>query len=344
MPRLYYSLLSGEYPALALEELKAILEVESSSYRIIDVLDGLAVYEAEDLDPSTPASRGGLVKESGVVLAVAEARASCIRRASEEAAAMLGGGVWRVEARVYGSHGHSLGESDALRAALEGLAAGGAGLSPRSPRLVRIFVTEGVALIGVAMGRSDTRGFQERSPGRRPFFKPGPLSPQLSRAMVNLSRLRRGDVYMDPFCGTGGFAIEACLLGASRILCGDVDWAMARGSTVNLERYCRGGSWSVYAWNAASLPVASSSVDAVATDPPYGRSTTTRRVGYRRLVSMFLERAVDAVRSGGYIVFAGPWNRGPRELAERAGLEVVSYVETYVHGSLTRGVVVARAP
>jgi tRNA (guanine10-N2)-dimethyltransferase len=162
--------------------------------------------------------------------------------------------------------------------------------------------------------------------------------------MVNLSRLRPGMVYLDPFCGTGGFAIEACLLGAGRVECGDVDWEMASGSILNLERYCPRGVWGVFAWNAARLPVAPGSVDAVATDPPYGRSTSTRRMGYRRLVSMFLERAREAVRSGGYIVYAGPAERRPQDLARAAGLEVVAYAETFVHGSLTRGVVVARAP
>ena len=341
--RTYYALLSGEHPRLALEELKAILDVEARSYRLLLALDGLAVFEAEGLDPRAPAARGGLVRESGVFLALTETRLSCVRRASEEAAAMLPSpGPWRVEARVYGPHGHGLRKSEVLRAALDGFEAGGAFLSPRARRALRVFVTEGVAMLGVVEGVSDTRGFLERSPGKRPFFKPGPLSPHISRAMVNLSRLRPGGVYADPFCGTGGFAIEACLLGASKVLCGDVDWVMAQGSALNLSEYCPRGLWASAVWNAARLPLAPGSVDSIATDPPYGRSTSTRRIGYRRLVMEFLKAAREAVRSGGYIVYAGPAERDPRGLALEAGLEVESYLEMYVHGSLTRGVVVAR--
>ena len=344
---LRYALLSGESPPLPARELEAILEAEAGpgGYRLHGWLDGLAVFEADlPWGAWQVTYRAGFTREVGLLLAadsLPRAR-SAGRMAGEELRARGLTGPFRVEAIVHGPYAHERGKTWLAREVARGLADAGVAASPRGPRVLRAFATEGLVIVGLPEARLDTRSLMERSPGRRPFFKPGPLSPQLSRAFVNLARLRRGDVYLDPFCGTGGFVIEACLIGASRCLCGDLDWAMVRGAPRNLEAYCRGHAWLVAAWNAASLPVAPGSVDAIATDPPYGRSTTTGGQGYERLVSRFLEAAAGAVRPGGYIVYAGPERFKPWRLAAEAGLRVVDRIEMYVHGSLTRAIVVAR--
>ncbi len=340
----YYALLSGEYPRLSREELVAILDVESDWYRLLGFAGGLAFYEARLGDAGIVARRAGYVREVGLLLYATEARAECLRELAEAAGSYLadryGGEAVRVEARLFGPYGYGFSESDAKRVFLETLSELGVRLSPTGGRTLSVIVSEGVASAGLRIASSESKGFELRSPGKRPFFKPGPLSPRLSRALVNLSRLRRGHVYADPFCGTGGFAIEACMLGASRILCGDISWEMVRGSKLNLEEYCGEGLWAVSAWNAASLPLPPDSIDSIATDPPYGRSTTTAGLSYRGLVSSFLKRAVEAVRSGGYIVYAGPVGADPRGIAVNSGLRIHSYLEMYVHGGLTRAVVV----
>ncbi len=345
--RLRYAIISGENPPLPARELEAILEAEAGpwGYRLHGWLDGLAVFEAELRWGAWQVTyRAGYTREVGLLLAadsLPRAR-SAGRRAGEELRRLGLRGPFRIEAVVHGPYAHARGKTWLTRMVARGLADAGVEASPRGRQELRAFATEGVVVIGLPEARLDTRSLMERSPGRRPFFKPGPLSPQLSRAFVNLARLRRGDVYLDPFCGTGGFAIEACLMGASRCLCGDLDWAMISGAPRNLRAYCRGHGWLVAAWNAASLPVAPGSVDAIATDPPYGRSTTTGGQGYVRLVRGFLEEAARSVKHGGYIVYAGPVKYKPWVLAEEAGLRVVDRIEMYVHGSLTRAIVVAR--
>ncbi|GIQ99269.1 MAG: hypothetical protein CM15mP6_2860 [Methanobacteriota archaeon] len=61
------------------------------------------------------------------------------------------------------------------------------------------------------------------SPTDRPFFKPVTLDPRLARLMVSLS-FSGGppSMIVDPFCGTGGIAIEASLLGLE-VLASDLD-------------------------------------------------------------------------------------------------------------------------
>ncbi|MFN4046743.1 MAG: TRM11 family SAM-dependent methyltransferase, partial [Acidilobaceae archaeon] len=95
--------------------------------------------------------------------------------------------------------------------------------------------------------------------------------------------------------------------------------------------------------DATWAPIAPGVVDAIATDPPYGRLTSTGGRDYSGLVLGFLEEAARVARRGSYIVYAGPHHYSPWRLALQAGLEVVSRHHMFVHGSLTREVVVARA-
>ena len=51
--------------------------------------------------------------------------------------------------------------------------------------------------------------------GYRKTANEAPLRETLAAAMVKISRYRRGDIFLDPMCGSGTIAIEAALLGAN---------------------------------------------------------------------------------------------------------------------------------
>ncbi|GAB6147913.1 RsmD family RNA methyltransferase [Stetteria hydrogenophila] len=343
----YYAILSGLYERLARAELEAILEVEARGSRVEGYLEGAAVILSQGLPAERVVGRAAYVKEVGLLLGVAEASIESLLGVLESLADALRGSrePFRVELSRYKGYSRgSLPHDAAVRLAVSLLEKAGVPLNPRSRRVLRIHVTEGAVLVGVALARLNPKPFQERRPRMRPFFKPGPLDPQLSRALVNLSRLERGrSVYLDPFCGTGGFALEACLLGARKCVCSDIDRVMAEGARVNLDHYgCRGVL--VAQADAARIPLASGSVDSIATDPPYGRSTTLAKRRREDLYRDFLSEASRVLARGGWLVFAAPVESRPRELAAEAGFRVVDYVEMYVHSSLTRGIVVARRP
>ncbi|MCE4601462.1 MAG: methyltransferase domain-containing protein [Desulfurococcales archaeon] len=328
----YYALLSGEHPRMPLAELQALLETRLDGY-ITFSSEGIAVFHSTK-DPTPLSSWAGWVKEVGRVYGVVEAEFSELMEFAHRLheSGIRFKSIYIKKFRGYSCHVDGRTVKNAYRVLLN------AGAS----RDLRVFITEGISVIGSVLGRQDTRAFNSRKPGKRPFFKPGPLSPQLSRVMVNLSRLKPGDIFLDPFCGTGGFVIEACLLDASRCICGDIAPEMVRGSVVNMKHFNLYDRVTVLRQNSGSMPLSDESVDAIATDPPYGRSTTTARKTYSELVRGFLRESYRVLRSGGYIVYAGPYREEPWRIAEEAGFSVIDRFHMYVHSTLIREVVVAR--
>ncbi len=344
MRKMYYAILSGLYERLSRSELAALLEIEGGTSRITGFLEGAAIIEAEELPAHSIVQRAAYVKEIGQLIGVSEATLPSILDEIKSSIDYLkgAGGPFRVEVTRYKGYSRINLPHTALKHIVTFLDGLGLPLSPRSRNILRIHVTEGVALIGIPLSRLDVKPFQQRKPRVRPFFKPGPLDPQLSRAFVNLARLRRGvDVYLDPFCGTGGFVIEACYIRPRGCICGDLDPVMAEGARVNLDYYGFRCTLVMQA-DAARIPLADESVDSIATDPPYGRSTTLAKRRREDLYREFLGEAARVLVKGGWLAFAAPVEAKPADLASEAGFRVVDYIEMYVHSSLTRGIVVAR--
>jgi len=81
-----------------------------------------------------------------------------------------------------------------------------------------------------------------------------------ARMLVNLVSPAPGAMFLDPFAGAGGVVLEALASGA-RVLSCDVDPSLRHGLQA------LGAAHSVA--DARSLPFASGSVDAIATEPPF---------------------------------------------------------------------------
>jgi len=344
-----YAYLSGEHPTLPLAELKAILDAETGHHVIKDFFEQVALFEADLSDPSIIVLRAGMVREVGSLVAVCEAD-------YRELKACLDSGSWNTARTgsfavkihyVKGFAKKSLTPEKLVEAVARSAArALNARVDLSSPELVvRVLVTEGVVVVGFMLATRPRGLMHKRRPRLRPFFKPGALSPQLSRVFVNLSRVRRSEVFLDPFCGTGGFALEASLIGAYSV-CGDIDRVMAWGSRVNLKWMGLESRSDMYLGDVCRVPLRSSSVDAIGTDPPYGRSTSTRRRRVAELLRCLLYSAADALRRGRYASFASPLLGGMEleDIVGEAGMRLVEKHYMRVHRSLTRVIAVALRP
>ena len=189
--------------------------------------------------------------------------------------------------------------------------------------------------LSVSAPLSMKQGWSHRRPRRRPFFHPSAIFPKLSRAMVNLSRCKEGDSFLDPFAGTGSLAIEASIVGA-RVLALDLSEKMTRGSLANMKHF--GQDWlGVMRVDSAISPIRQ--VDAIATDIPYGRASSTRGRDTQEIIDLALISISDALKMGSMLVLMHPQTVGVNGTSE---LEVEEEYNLHVHKRLTRTITVLR--
>ncbi|HET6404283.1 MAG TPA: TRM11 family methyltransferase [Candidatus Thermoplasmatota archaeon] len=202
----------------------------------------------------------------------------------------------------------------------------------KDPELViQMLVAEDVH-VGALLGEVDRKALDRRHVKHRAHFAPVSLHPRYARALVNLARVRPGDRVADPFCGTGGILIEAGLVGA-RAFGSDLDGRMVEGTRATLAQMGVEGA-TVETRDVGELPEFAPQLDAVVTDPPYGRSSTTNQEDIVRLYDRFVDAAHEALKPGGRLAFitASP------ELRDRAlrRFRLEQTHEQRVHRSMTR--------
>lgn len=176
------------------------------------------------------------------------------------------------------------------------------------------------------------RSLAARRMPRLPFQRPVSLPPGLGRVAVNLARVRPGDRVADPFLGTGALLLEAGILGA-RLTGVDQDPAMLRGALQNLSAF--GLSLETATVEDAELAgrrQASATLDAIVSDPPYGRASPSGGEPPAELVARAMRGWAPAVRPGGRIVLVTP---APAAAWDSEWVSVLD-IPSRVHRSLTR--------
>jgi tRNA (guanine10-N2)-dimethyltransferase len=184
---------------------------------------------------------------------------------------------------------------------------------------------------GVKLGDISRKEFEDRRVQFRPFFSPISLHPKLARALVNLSRIKKGNTILDPFCGTGGILIEAAMIGA-RIAGSDVSSEMVTGCRKNLE--ASGHNGEIFESDISDIGNHIGPVDAVATDPPYGRSASTGGEDIGDLYERSFVSFKKVLKKGGHIAIILP-NKESQEIGA-VHFELKESYDVRVHGSLTR--------
>ncbi len=207
----------------------------------------------------------------------------------------------------------------------------------QNPDLVFLCILyENRFLVGMS-GYSKPSGIiAPRRPRKRPVFHPSTMPPKIARCMVNLSRAVPGAIFMDPFSGVGGIAIEASLIGC-RVLAADANLRMLRGARRNMNYFGLEADGFLNA-DARHLPL--QGLDAVATDPPYGRGSSTMGAKVTALVSEFLEGVKDSMEKDAHLCISCPVEVDVEGYAREAGFLLKEKHFAKVHRSLTRQFVV----
>jgi 23S rRNA G2445 N2-methylase RlmL len=178
--------------------------------------------------------------------------------------------TYRLVSQMTGTHGYR--RADAGKALAKGLA----GKLPASWRFadenaaVEIWLTIHGATAICGLRLSD-RTMRHRTYKRE--HMPASLRPTVAAAMVQLLDARPRQLMCDPMCGAGTILAEQLALGRHeqgakvRVVGGDLDLPALRLAEANLRPV---GRPHLVRWDAARLPLANGSVDAIACNPPFG--------------------------------------------------------------------------
>ena len=299
-------------PYLALEELKALAEPEEVHY-----VSGVALFEGGKVEALSKAS---YVKRSGQVIAIT----NDLNEVSNE----LNGECFhlRVDSIMASDKNRVQAELSKLGRRIK--------LSKNCPVLDVLF-TEGMIILGLQRAERDTKSLERHS--NKPFKQSGTLSSDLARVIVNLSKPKR--VLYDPFAGLGSVLIEAAWEG---LYCvgSDIDHKSIHKAKVNLSAL--GYHCDLFVGDATQKNLYE--VEAIATDPPYGRSVRARASELMDLYRAFIWRSAEALRSKGRLVFITDSRYWFYDDFKEAGFNVLSMSKVYEHKSLTRTIYVAERP
>jgi tRNA (guanine10-N2)-dimethyltransferase len=185
--------------------------------------------------------------------------------------------------------------------------------------------------LGIQIASIDRSSFQQRKVDNRPFFSPISLHPKYARALVNLARASEGETFLDPFCGTGGILMEAGFIGAT-LVGSDIKEEMIEGCKKNLGKFKVHSSF--FRSDVGEIGKHVEGVSSIATDPPYGRSSSTMREDPGSLYERSFRAFQDVLKEDGYLAVVLPNEKHIKKGEEFLQLEEVH--KQRVHKSLDR--------
>jgi len=338
-----FCLLSGENPTLPQAEVEAILESEGCPVDVLQRFSRILRLRTAAYGAEAMTRRAAYTRRCCREIFACEAEESQILEMAETSQfhkflnqnETFKVEVMRVESQV--SFGAKRMEGEIGRAILDSAPYARVNLVRSAKTFLGVVVGK-LFLLGLVIEGSGR--VSSRRPHLRPFFHPSAMPPKLARCMVNLSRARPGGVFLDAFCGTGSQLVEAALVGCT-VLGSDIDPRMVRGASQNL---CFSGIERYHLCVADAKVLPFRSFDSCASDPPYGRGSSTHGVDAKDVVEGFLGEVFDVLPSGGNVCLAFPEYGNIGELGRVVGYKMRESHLVREHKSLTREVVVLRKP
>ena len=219
--------------------------------------------------------------------------------------------------------------------------------------LIQLFITKNRVYCGL-LTYSNEENFGARKSHLRPFPHPSSLHPKLARALINLTGIKENEILLDPFCGTGGFLIEAGLMGIKSIGY-DINRIMIKSCIENMKYYSI-KDYKIKNRNATDI---NDKFDRVVSDLPYGLNSNVisevhkdnwkkgrinrnvQKESFTRDLEefylLFLKNLRKSLKKKAVIVFPNYVNY--RKLLKQSKFRIEKEFSNYVHGSLTRKIV-----
>ncbi len=341
MAKLFF-LLSGENATLPAAELKAILEAEGFAYTITEKLDQLVRLEADSRSVKAVHCRSAYTMASALELFTCQGQETEIIKTAHAANfknAINEGESFAVRikrVKEYSAKSDTMNLERKLgKHILQNTIATKVNLKTPDKTFFGV-LTSNKLVFGIKLAEITPKTFSERRPRKKPFFHPSAMPSKLARCMVNLARVKAGELMLDPFCGTGSVMIEAAFVGC-RVLGLDVQRRMTEGTRRNLKHFGVESEGLVIA-DSRKLPL--TRIDHVVTDPPYGKSATTMKSTTKQIVQGVLSSAHPLLSAGQLICIASPKTLSIARIGVELGYRHVESHFAYVHRTLTREIAV----
>ena len=263
----YFFELSGESKDMPLAEAVRCLEAETDSFEVLKTGPGYMVASFDERFFQGVADRIALTHSMGLYLG--EYTPDDVTGLES---VVLPQGSFAVRAKRFEGMMKDV-DSQGLIRRIGGILSKHNDVNLREPDVVvRMQMCDAVHLY-IEQHVTDTDLLEKRKVGERPFFSPISLHPKYARALINLTGVKRSGTVLDPFCGTGGIVIEAAEMGM-RAVASDFDEEMVIGCQENMDFY--GLELADFdTLDIGEIGERFPGMDAICTDPPYGRSTKT---------------------------------------------------------------------
>lgn len=333
----YIFLFSGENQKLAAGELKAILQAYNLNSAILERAANIAICELKGEFDLRILQRLALTKAVYKFLGECEAEEEKILKFFKNIDLK---GEFSGKANSFCVRVKKLSKADFLSVELQ--AKIGKIIKERTQAKVELTFPEllfqcfytGNKFIASLLLKEIKHKFAEREPNKRPRFHPSTMKPKLARAIVNLTGVKEGERFLDPFCGVGGLLIEAGLIGAE-VYGVDKDFKMVEACRENLSFYKIRAE--IEHGDAREIGMKYSNFfHAVACDPPYGRSSSTLGERAEKLYRESLKSIYEALIEKRHACVLAPKSMSIEEYAEEAGFKIAETFDWRVHKSLVR--------
>jgi tRNA (guanine10-N2)-dimethyltransferase len=332
--------LSGKYSNLSLAELKAILESLEYKYKIIEIDSCVALIELDKFFLEKVIERAAYTKAAYLLLSIGENYNELIKNINEEIIEKFIPKNVKFEVRVkriFGAKIDTL-EKEKMLGEILIKKFKEARVDLTNPtHKIHCLVTPFKLYLGLLLSEKRKKWIHNRKPINRPFNLPSSLQPELARCMVNLIREKPGKIILDPFAGTGSILIEAELMGYNAIGLELKRW-ICDGALKNLKYFLNNYEGIINA--DARYPPLRKSIDAIVTDPPYGRSATLMGKNLEKLLKEFFNSMQEILKKGAHICFAIPSEIDLENIINHKSLKIIETCDIVVHGSLTRKIIV----
>jgi tRNA (guanine10-N2)-dimethyltransferase len=330
----YFFELSKEYSDMPKAEALACLKAEEIDYNVVESNKDLLLIEIQDEKNvfNKLASRLSMSYHVNELLFYCEPSLTEIKKNAFDKYVNAKGSI----AIKYRNRSKNV-DSQKIVRVLAGIYAQGRKVVLDDPDVeIRALIADKKVYVGVKKSVVDRTQFEKRKIQNRPFFSPITLHPRLARALVNLSAVGKNQVLLDPFCGTGGILLEAGLIDI-KVIGSDIEDKMIKGSKETLDFYGV-KNYDLFCTDVGELNKLVNKVDAVVTDLPYGKATTTKGEEISQLYKRAFENIYKVLNKEGRAV-VGLSNKDMISLGEKY-FSVLEVHKCRVHRSLTRYFVV----